>query len=271
MAVQLPRLWDAYQTLDIMTRGRPPMKCVGKCVGGYKPGRRCNWDIKSDLAKVENLLQAMETRPPREALPFLEELASFSLCQEFHKRYQEQADRIIEEWTKAIHQALGQYNGSLQPEVRLQDPYQSGTEQLPVEVEYLQGVNESEWTASNLGANEWTEIQQSYQQMTAERDTLSRQAAELASKLREAEEHLTHLSQELDQSKRECTPLSKQVESLTTQLDSEARTSNKYRAETQTQHKLLSNIVEDFRSQLNHTQPYTTAVEDTRCRSQASN
>jgi myosin heavy subunit len=244
MAVRLPRLWDAYQTLDIMTRGRRPMKCVAKCVGGDNPGRRCNWDIISDLARVENLLQAMETRPPREALPFLEELVRLSLCQEVHKKYQEQADRIIEKWTRAIHEALGQYNGSLQPEVRFQDPYR----------DYLQGVNESEWAASNSGENEWTAMQRSYEQMTVERDTLSRQAAELASKLHEAEEHLIHLSQELDQAQRECTPLSKQVETLTTQLDSEARSSNKYRAEAQTQHTLLSNIVEGLRSQLNHTQ-----------------
>jgi hypothetical protein len=222
MGVQLPRLWDAYQTLDIMTRGRGPVKCVGKCVGGYKPGRRCNWDIITDLAKVENLLRAMETRAPREAVPLLEELARLSLCQEVHKKFEEQADRIIKEWTRAIHEAPGQYNGSLQPEVRFQDPYQDGTAKLHVEVEYLQGVNEIEWVASNLGANERTAIQRSYQQMTAKRDTLSRQATELASKLREAGEHLTHLSQELDQAKRECTPLSKQFELEILQRDIEA-------------------------------------------------
>ncbi|PMD42975.1 hypothetical protein L207DRAFT_620386 [Hyaloscypha variabilis F] len=262
MAVQLPRLWDAYHVLDIMTRGSRRMKCVATCHVG--PPRRCRWDNVADsgldIAKVENLLQDMETRPPREALPLLAELAHHSLCQGFHKRFQEQADRIIKEWTRAIHEASKQYNGSLRPEFRLQDPYRGGIENPHAEVEYSQDVSATEWATSNLGVDKQTVVQRSYQQMAAERDTLNRQATDLESQLREAEKRLTCLSQEFDQAKREHTTLTKKIESLTTKLDSEARSFDTYQAETQTQHKRLSNTVKDLQSQLIHAQQATKSL-----------
>ncbi len=66
------------------------------CIGINRHGRRCAWDIPQ--VKYDDLrciLDWVETQPPQEAEKYLRDIASLSLCQDFH---QNQSSGFVNDW-----------------------------------------------------------------------------------------------------------------------------------------------------------------------------
>ncbi|KAE8447883.1 hypothetical protein EG329_010112 [Mollisiaceae sp. DMI_Dod_QoI] len=86
------RKWDAYAAFDVTGRHSRGMNCIGE----NRHGRRCAWDIPNEkYVELRRLLDHIETKSPREAEGFLRDIASLSLCQDFH---QNQAYGFMADW-----------------------------------------------------------------------------------------------------------------------------------------------------------------------------
>ena len=93
---QLPtRRWSPSAVLKIIT----PNNDIS-CAGITQKGLPCNWDLGGDpKRRARNLLISMSQRPPHEALDDLPQLSRLCLCQ---KNHQQQAARVVAEWTVLI-------------------------------------------------------------------------------------------------------------------------------------------------------------------------
>jgi hypothetical protein len=87
--------WEAGTVLKIFT----PTNDIA-CAGVTQAGNPCGWRLEGgDKADARELLEEMSEKSPIEALDDFPELASLVLCR---KNHQNQADRVISRWKKAI-------------------------------------------------------------------------------------------------------------------------------------------------------------------------
>lgn len=270
------REWDAYSSLNIMSRHSYGMTCVGK----NRYGGRCGWSLEGRLFNdIRALLDAMEGRPPNEAIELLEELARLSLCTDWgwdssRQGHQYQADEVISRWESAIMVAVKEYENRMGLRRRIHvveenwGEVEAKTEELQAEVERLQvqlaneqqryedqekrteeyhrAFLESERKVGNL-KEEKAEISIEYQQSLSQKaQTIERTTAEkdkLLAELVTLESQLSVLS----------VNSSMQVENLTRELDLESKTSSKYQLDllqTQTHRDTLAKEADNLRSQL---------------------
>ncbi|KAH7361080.1 hypothetical protein BKA65DRAFT_547774 [Rhexocercosporidium sp. MPI-PUGE-AT-0058] len=93
------QIWDAYRTLNITNPTTKGLVCVGTTL--HK--KRCRWDIpEAREDRVRSILNEMETKAPRKAIPLLQHLAKLTLCVESHR---DQVGSVVEKWTAAIEVA----------------------------------------------------------------------------------------------------------------------------------------------------------------------
>ncbi|CZR56454.1 uncharacterized protein PAC_06342 [Phialocephala subalpina] len=84
--------WDAYTSFNVTGRFSRGMNCIGI----NRHGRRCAWDIpKVKYDDLRRILDWVETQPPQDAEKYLRDIASLSLCQDFH---QNQSYDFVEDW-----------------------------------------------------------------------------------------------------------------------------------------------------------------------------
>jgi len=107
--------WDAYTAFNVTGRFSRGMNCYGI----NKQGRRCAWgipEIKYD--GLRQILDYVETQPPQEAAKYLRDIASLSLCQDFH---QNQAYDLEDEWREMLKKIPHTVAKGPTPEEKLQE------------------------------------------------------------------------------------------------------------------------------------------------------
>lgn len=111
-----PATWDAYKRFDVTGRYSRGMNCIGT----NRHGKRCAWDIpKVKYDDLRRILDWVETQPPQDAEDYLRDIASLSLCQDYH---QNQAYRIAEGWRvmlKEISDAVATTGPTLEEKFQL--------------------------------------------------------------------------------------------------------------------------------------------------------
>lgn len=104
--------WEAGTVLNIFT----PTNDIA-CAGVTQAGNPCRWRLEgSDKADARELLEEMSEKSPIEVSDDLPGLARLVLCR---KNHQNQADRVISKWKKAIKT----YIIALDRETALSDQY----------------------------------------------------------------------------------------------------------------------------------------------------
>jgi len=252
------REWDAYSSLNIMSRYSYGMTCVGT----NRHRGRCGWSLEGRLYNdIRALLDTMEGRPPNEAIELLGELARLSLCTDWgrdwsRQGHQYQADEVISRWESAIMVAEKEYENrmGLRRGIHVVEEnwgkVEAKTEELQAEIERLRVQLANEQVNVGNLKEEKAEYQQSLSQKaqtiertTAEQDKLRAELVTLESQL----------SQEIDRATTEHVNLSTQVENLTRELDLESKASSKYQSDllqTQTHRDTLAKEADNLRSQL---------------------
>jgi hypothetical protein len=100
-----PPIWYPYRFLNITARDSYGMHCVGHTA--RHQGSRCRWDIPTEsFNRIRSILDEMETKPPSDAYILLQRLAWLGLCEQYH---QNQANRMVLEWSQAIDDAAKEY------------------------------------------------------------------------------------------------------------------------------------------------------------------
>lgn len=121
------REWDAYSSLNITSGDSYRITCVGM----NRKGKRCGWEFRGRYYNdICALLNAMERRPPMEAIKSLKELARLSLCQDWH---QNQAYTVVGQWESAIMEVTEEYEMGLRRKIHVQ----AGPRELQAEIERL--------------------------------------------------------------------------------------------------------------------------------------
>jgi hypothetical protein len=100
--------WEAGAVLNIFT----PTNDIA-CAGVTQLGNPCGWRLEgSDKADARELLEDMSDKSPIEALDDLPELARLVLCR---KNHQNQADRVISRWKKAVKNHISATDRAARP------------------------------------------------------------------------------------------------------------------------------------------------------------
>ena len=98
-----PRKWDAYRAFNIFGRECNESTCMGRT----KYGKRCRWDIAPErFDGIRSILDQIEAKPPKDAVPHLQRLARLSLCDDYH---QGQQSVLVNGWKSALEDAAKEY------------------------------------------------------------------------------------------------------------------------------------------------------------------
>lgn len=194
------REWDAYSSLNIMSRHGYGMTCVGT----NRYGERCRWNLGERLYDIRALLDAMEGRPPNEAIELLEELARLSLCTDWGRQgHQYQAGEVISRWESAIMEAVEEYENRMGLRRRTHvveenwGRVEAETEELKAEIERLRVQLANEQVNSTSMTNRYRTTQQRYEDQEKRTEEYRRALLECERKVGNLKEENAEISRQL--------------------------------------------------------------------------
>ena len=194
------REWDAYSSLNIMSRHGYGMNCVGT----NRYGERCRWNLGERLYDIRALLDAIEGRPPNEAIELLEELARLSLCTDWGRQgHQYQAGEVISRWESAIMEAVKEYENRMGLRRRIDvveenwGRVEAETEELQAEIERLRVQLANEQANSTSMTNRCRTTQQRYEDQEKQTEEYRRAFLECERKVGNLKEENAEISRQL--------------------------------------------------------------------------
>lgn len=189
------REWDAYSSLNITSRNSYGMTCVAM----NRHGNRCRWDISQpSYYEIRALLDAMEERPPNEAIESLEKLAKLSLCTYWpqyqpNEGHQYKAYGVIGQWKSAIMEAANEYEIGLRRRIHVQ----TGPRDLQAEIESLRVQLANEQANSTSVTNQCRTTQQRYADQEKQTEEYCCAFLESERKVGNLEEEIAEISRQL--------------------------------------------------------------------------
>jgi len=151
------------------------------CYGINKQGRRCAWgipEIKYD--DLRRILDYVETQPPQEAAKYLRDIASLSLCQDFH---QNQAYDLEDEWREMLKKIPYTVATGPTPEEKLQESIKEAQDAIKkgkiLQVELRQYKAEAEKYEVQLLTERQTFEVERKRLTTLQNDTIQKYEAQL--------------------------------------------------------------------------------------------